>query len=81
MKGIMKNAAAIFIAAVIVMIAVVDVFLIVKGGTGASISFQIIEWSYKYPAFTFLMGFTMGHLFWKISEVKKDKIANDKDNA
>lgn len=67
----MKFTAAIFIAITIVIIAVVDVYFIVSGGTQASISYQIIEWSYKYPAFTFLMGFTMGHLFWKISDVKK----------
>lgn len=69
----MKNAAAIFIVFTIVLIAVVDVILIVKGGTEASISHQLIVWSYEFPAFTFLMGFTMGHLFWKIREVKKDK--------
>lgn len=68
----MKNMAAIFIAVVIIIIAIVDTFLIVKGGVGASISHQIIDWSYKYPAFTFLMGFTMGHLFWKIGDVKKE---------
>lgn len=69
----MKNAAAIFIGLTIVLIAIVDVILILKGGTSASISYQIIDWSYKYPAFTFLMGFTMGHLFWKISPTDKDK--------
>lgn len=67
----MKNAAAIFIGFVIVSIAIVDTFLIVKGGTEASISHQLITWSYEFPAFTFLMGFAMGHLFWKIRDVKK----------
>lgn len=70
----MKNAAAIFIAVTIVIIALVDTFLIVKGGTEASISHQIINWSYEFPAFTFLMGFAMGHLFWKIREVKNENI-------
>lgn len=70
----MKFTAALFIAITIVVIAIVDVYLITTGGTAASISYQIIEWSYKYPAFTFLMGFTMGHLFWKISDVKKKDI-------
>jgi len=68
----MKFTAALFIAITIVIIAIVDVYLIMTGGTAASISHQIIVWSYEYPAFTFLMGFTMGHLFWKIKEVKKE---------
>jgi hypothetical protein len=59
----MKNLAAIFIGLTIVIIATVDSFLIIKGGTEASISHQIIVWSYEFPAFTFLMGFAMGHLF------------------
>ena len=67
----MKNIAAIFIGLVIVAIAIVDVYLIYIGGTSASISHQIITWSYDYPAFTFLMGFAMGHLFWKIRPTKE----------
>jgi len=66
----MKNLAAIFIISIIVLIAVVDGYLIYTGGTSASISNQLIIWSYEYPAFTFLMGFTMGHLFWVISNRK-----------
>jgi hypothetical protein len=68
--------AAYFILFMIVAIAVFDTYLIIDGGTSESISHQIIEWSYEYPAFTFLVGFTMGHLFWKISNFKKDK-SND----
>ncbi len=67
----MKNLAAIFIISIIVLIAVFDVYLIVGGGTEASISYTMIKWSYEYPAFTFLFGFTCGHVFWKIREVKK----------
>jgi hypothetical protein len=69
----MKGIAGIFIAVTIIIIAFFDVFLIMKGGTEASISHQIITWSYEYPAFTFLMGFAMGHLFWKIRDVKKEE--------
>jgi hypothetical protein len=65
--------AAIFIIFLIALIVVADVYLIVDGGVSESISFQIIEWSYNFPVFTFLVGFTMGHLFWKISDVKKEK--------
>lgn len=66
----MKNIAAIFIVVVIVAIAVVDTYLIYNGGTGASISHQIITWSYDYPAFTFLFGFACGHLFWRMRDTK-----------
>ena len=65
--------AAIFIIIMIVSIVVFDFYLIAQGGTGESISNQIIEWSYDYPAFTFLAGFTMGHLFWVISNRKGGK--------
>lgn len=68
----MKFTASLFIIITIVVIAVVDFYLIAQGGTEASISHQIIVWSYEFPAFTFLMGFTMGHLFWKIRDVKKE---------
>lgn len=69
----MKFTAALFIAITIVVIAIVDVYLIMTGGTAASISHQIITWSYEYPAFTFLMGFTMGHLFWRMKATKELK--------
>lgn len=67
----MKNITMIFVFIVIIAIAVFDFWVIVKGGTEASISHLFIVWSYKYPAFTFLMGFTMGHLFWKIRDTKE----------
>ena len=65
------NKATIFIITIILAIAGFDAYLIFDGGADASISNQIIEWSYEYPAFTFLMGFAMGHLFWVISNRKK----------
>ena len=66
-----KKWTAIFIGAVILAIAVYDGIAIAGGGTEASISHMIIVWSYKYPAFTFLMGFAMGHLFWKMRSTKE----------
>jgi hypothetical protein len=63
--------AVIFIIFLIALIVIADVYLIVDGGVSESISFQVIEWSYDYPAFTFLVGFTMGHLFWVISDRRK----------
>ena len=63
-----KKYTVYFIGLVIVAIAVYDVIVIVNGGTEASISHTMIVWSYKYPVFTFLMGFVMGHLFWRMSD-------------
>lgn len=65
-----KKYTFIFIVAVIVSIAVYDTIAISGGGTEASVSHMMIAWSYKYPAFTFLLGFTMGHLFWRMKDTK-----------
>ena len=48
-----------------------DFFAIYKGGTESSVSWTIFEWSYRYPAFTFGMGFVMGHLFWQMKGLKR----------
>jgi len=68
----MRKHTVIFVMFTIVSIALYDVYAINQGGTEASISHLLITWSYEFPAFTFLMGFTMGHLFWKIRAVKKE---------
>lgn len=68
-----KNAAAIFLGVLIVAVIIFDVYVILKGGTEASISHQIIIWSYQYPAFTFLTGFVFGHLFWRMPSTSKTK--------
>lgn len=76
-----NKATVIFVFVVIVAIGVYDVLAIQGGGTEASISHLLITWSYKYPAFTFLMGFTMGHLFWLISPTKKlNELRGEKKN-
>lgn len=61
----------IFIAATFLSIIVYDTLAIMGGGTEASISHVINVWSYKYPAFTFAMGFVMGHLFWRTRPTKE----------
>lgn len=66
-----KKITIIFVMVIIVCIAGYDVFAILKGGTEASISHLLISWSYEYPAFTFLFGFTCGHLFWRLKTDKK----------
>ena len=61
-----------FIALSILVILGYDVFAYIQGGSEATVSSIIInEWSRDYPAFTFLMGFTMGHLFWPMSKNKR----------
>jgi hypothetical protein len=69
----MKFTAALLIAIAIVVIAIVDVYLIMTGETAGSISHQIIAWSHEYPVFTFLVGFTMGHLFWRMKSIREIK--------
>jgi hypothetical protein len=62
-----------FIIIMIAAIAIFDVYVIATGGTEASISHTIILWSYDYPAFSFLSGFTAGHLFWRMRSTKETK--------
>ena len=58
-----------------------DVYAMVKGGTEATISHMMFEWSYKYPIFTFSCGFfpgvLVGHFFWRIRDGRITKIISD----
>lgn len=60
---------------------VYDIYAITEGGTEASISFMMYEWSYKYPIFTFACGFfpgvLIGHFFWRIRDTKRTKEISD----
>jgi len=56
-----------FIIGVILLIAGYDVWVIVEHGKQASVSATLIRWSYEYPSLTFLMGFTFGHLYWRMA--------------
>jgi hypothetical protein len=56
----------IFIVSIIFAAIGYDIYAISRDGTEASISHIIIEWSYKYPIFTFLFGLLCGHLFWRV---------------
>lgn len=58
----------IFILLTIVLIAVYDVYIIMTAGKQESVSATMIRWGYDYPIFTFLMGVTFGHLFWRMKE-------------
>ena len=57
-----------FILLTILIIAGYDVYIMAVAGKPASVSATIIRWSHEYPSFTFLMGFTFGHLFWRMKD-------------
>lgn len=61
------------IAVCIGALLVYDAAIIIMKGTEASVSMQIIEWSYDYPVFTFFVGFVMGHLFWRVRDNGRTK--------
>ena len=67
-----KKYTVIFIGTVIFSIIIYDITTMINGGVETSISYTMIHWGYDYPVFAFVMGFVMGHLFWKISEKKKE---------
>jgi len=66
-----KRWTVVFIAATFLSILIYDTVAIMGGGTESSISHVITVWSYRFPAFTFLMGFVMGHLFWRTRPTKE----------
>lgn len=72
-----KKLTIAFIGISIALISAFDVYIYVRGGTEATISWTIFEWSHKYPVFSFAMGFVMGHLFWQMKGLKR---LNAKEN-
>ena len=58
----------IFILTMVVAIVVFDFYIIAKMGAQESISAYLIRWSHDYPSIPFLLGFTSGHLFWRMSD-------------
>lgn len=78
-----KTAKFVIISSAILIVAwiVYDVWVISQGGTEASISFMVYEWSYKYPIFTWGVGFSngllVGHFFWRIRDTDKTKELSD----
>ena len=69
MNKVTANVIILFIAGLLAY----DAFVILKEGVEFSVSQKIIEWSYSFPVFTFLTGFTMGHLFWRLRDNSKTK--------
>ena len=66
-----KKLTKIFVLATIAIIIGFDVFVWVKGGTEATVSWTVFEWSYDYPILPFFMGFVMGHFFWQMKPKAK----------
>jgi hypothetical protein len=58
-----------FIVAMVVIIAIFDVWVIAKKGKQESISAHLIRISHKHPSIPFLLGFLCGHLFWRMSDL------------
>ena len=60
---------------------VYDIWAIAQGGTEASISFMMYKWAYKYPIFTWAIGFSngllVGHFFWRIMDTSTTKILTE----
>lgn len=56
----------IFIGVTIGVIVIYDVWVAVAGGTGTTVSHELITWAYKYPILPFSLGVVFGHLFWRM---------------
>ena len=67
-----KHYTMIFIVCVIIAIFAYDAYTIVSHGVETSVSQVLIDWAYEYPVTSFLFGFVCGHLYWKISNPKKE---------
>lgn len=63
----------IFILVIIAAIIIYDVYIAIVGGTGTTISHEMIIWAYKYPIFPFAMGIVFGHLFWRMPSTPETK--------
>ena len=61
-----KAATKIVILAFVVGLIGYDFYAFYVGGTEATVSWTVFEWSHQYPAMTFGVGFVCGHLFWQM---------------
>jgi hypothetical protein len=60
------NPTQIFIAFALIIILGFDCVAYLKWGVQGTISWQVIDQSYKQPLLPFLAGVVMGHFFWQI---------------
>lgn len=74
----MKNMTMIFTVVIVVIVTVYDVYAMAIGGTENSISHMLITYAYHYPILPFLVGFIMGHLFWRMRDTKETNKVSDK---
>lgn len=64
----MKKITPYFIICLVVIIAGFHFWVIAEQGKPESISATLIRWSHEYPSIPFLLGFTCGHLFWRMKD-------------
>lgn len=55
-----------FIVATLVIVLGFDAWVMFVGGTGTTISHELINWPYKYPIMGCLVGIVLGHLMWRM---------------
>jgi hypothetical protein len=60
----MSTVTRVLIIVAIIALAIYDIVALAYGGVEATISFILLDWSYKCPALPFAAGFLCGHLFW-----------------
>lgn len=63
----------IIIAAVALILGAWDIYVLIKGGTEATISHLVLVSSYKYPIIPFLGGFLSSHFWWRIKDTEETK--------
>lgn len=66
----MKKITLIFSISFVVIALVYDAVAIYYGGTEASISLMVIEYSKEFPLIPLLTGILCGHFFWGIKLTK-----------
>ena len=59
---------ALFLVATVLAVGAYDVYAAMFVGETATVSVVIQDWSRRFPAFTLLCGFVLGHLFWSGSK-------------
>jgi hypothetical protein len=67
------NKTIVFILLMVASIVIFDFYIIYEAGATQSISAYIIRWSHDFPSIPFLIGFVMGHLFWRMSDKRVGK--------
>lgn len=55
-----------FIIATLLIVLFFDGWVMFMGGTGTTISHELINWPYKYPIMGLLVGIVLGHLMWRM---------------